>query len=167
VNESNGGKPLSGQEREVWQSALTLADALRSLVNLSVSATTGLSSADFLVLTRLEAAPEYRLTGLKALAAKLDWSASRLSHHLKRMNHRGLVHLDHDKNTGQLVISATEKSKEIMGQAITLHSAAVRRHFLELTTEQERATIIAISRRVQDRQRLSMQENGPAGSRAR
>jgi len=45
----------------------------------AVAPETGLSSADFLVLNRLKAAPEYRMEGLKALAAKLDWSPSRLS----------------------------------------------------------------------------------------
>jgi hypothetical protein len=67
-------EPLSGREREAWRAVLVLADTLRALVSGAVAPATGLSSADYLVLNRLSDAPENRLSGLKALAAKLNWS---------------------------------------------------------------------------------------------
>jgi len=116
---------LSDDERIAWQAALSTADGLRALVNSEFGPSTGLSSADFLVLTRLKVAPEYRMAGLKALAAKLDWSPSRLSHHLRRMKTRGLVELVHESG-GQLVVSATENAQQVMETASVLHARAVR-----------------------------------------
>jgi DNA-binding MarR family transcriptional regulator len=141
------GEPLSDGERIAWQSALSLADKLRVLVNGDVAPDTGLSSADFLVLTRLRVAPQYRMAGLKALAKKLEWSPSRLSHHLKRMKTRGLVELAHE-NAGQLVVSATETAQRIMETASGLHAQAVRRYFLSQATDDELQVIIQLAKRV-------------------
>lgn len=140
--------PLTESERTAWQSALTMADTLRSLVSQEVNPMTGLSAGDFLVLGRLDAAPEHRLAGLKALAAKLGWSASRLSHHLKRMSRRGLVDLGHAEATGQLVISATDAGRETMRTARVLHAAAVRRHFLSVLTEDELRMLTEIAQKI-------------------
>jgi len=141
------GELLSDDERIAWQAALSTADGLRALVNSEFGPSTGLSSADFLVLTRLKVAPEYRMAGLKALAAKLDWSPSRLSHHLRRMKTRGLVELVHESG-GQLVVSATENAQQVMETASVLHARAVRRYFLSQATDDELRVIVQLAERV-------------------
>ncbi|MER8066926.1 ArsR family transcriptional regulator [Streptomyces sp. NPDC094034] len=141
------GELLSDGERLAWQSALSMADMLRSLVNGAIAPETGLSSADFLVLTRLRVAPEYRIAGLKALAAKLEWSPSRLSHHLKRMRTRGLVDLVHESD-GHLVVSATEAAQRTMERATVLHARAVRRYLLSQVTDAELGVIVQVAARV-------------------
>ena len=139
--------PLSDDERLAWSSALLLADTLRTLVSAAVAPETGLSSADFLVLNRLKAAPEYRMEGLKALAAKLDWSPSRLSHHLKRMKTRGLVELAHAAD-GQLVVNATDEAVRIMEKATALHAQAVRRHLLSQASADELRVVVELAKRI-------------------
>lgn len=62
-------EPLSDGERAVWRAALALGDDLRALVTGGLTPRTGLSQPDFLVLTRLQLAPEFRTAGLKALVA--------------------------------------------------------------------------------------------------
>ena len=51
---------------------------------------TDLSQADYAVLVNLSEAPEGRLRGF-ALAQGMQWEKSRLSHHLTRMERRGLI----------------------------------------------------------------------------
>jgi DNA-binding MarR family transcriptional regulator len=142
-------EPLSEREREAWRAALVLADSLRSLVSGVVTPATGLSSADYLVLNRLNDAPERRVSGLKALAAKLNWSASRLSHQLKRMGSRGLVERVHDGATGQLIMTATPMAEQTMRVATALHNEAVRRYFLAVATDEELGVLIDLAKRIQ------------------
>jgi len=140
---------LSMLELEAWRSALVLADTLRALVSGAYSASTGLSAPDYLVLTRLSAAPENRLSGLKSLAAKLGWSASRLSHQLKRMSGRGLVDRVYEQDTGQLTITATPAAEEALRLARALHDVAVREHLLAIATPEELRVIWSLAGRVQ------------------
>jgi len=141
-------QPLSEAERAAWRATLVLADTLRGLVSSAYSPTTGLSSPDYLVLTRLSTAPERRLSGLKALAEKLGWSASRLSHQLKRMGTRGLVDRVYEHDTGQLTITATPAAEEAMRVATALHDQAVREYLLAAATDEELRVIVDLSRRV-------------------
>lgn len=151
-------EPLSAREREAWRSALMLADSLRSLVSGVVTPATGLSSADYLVLNRLNDAPENRVSGLKALAAKLNWSASRLSHQLKRMGSRGLVERVYEEGTGQLTMTATPMAEQTMRVATALHNEAVRRYFLSVASEEQLQVVIDLAARIQA-QRTS--QDGP------
>ena len=50
----------------------------------------GLSPGDYAVLLALKEADDHRLRS-SALAATIDWERSRLSHHLGRMERRGLI----------------------------------------------------------------------------
>jgi len=141
-------EPLSGRELEGWRAVLALADSLRGLVGGTVASSTGLSSADYLVLTRLNGAPENRLSGLKALAAKLNWSASRLSHQLKRMGARGLVERVYEDGSGLLTMTATPLAEQNMRVATALHDEAVRRYFLSIATDTELQVVIDLAARV-------------------
>ncbi|WP_344582657.1 ArsR family transcriptional regulator [Streptomyces lunalinharesii] len=147
-------EPLSDRERAAWSAALSMADDLRALVSGTLTPETGLGQADFLVLTRLQAAPEYRLAGLKALAAKLEWSPSRLSHHLKRMKTRGLVELAYEAD-GQLIVNATDAAVRTMETAAVLHARAVRRFFLSEVTEDEREVVVELARRIRTQRAAS------------
>jgi len=126
-----------------------LADSLRSLVSGVVTPATGLSSADYLVLNRLNDAPQNRISGLKALAAKLNWSASRLSHQLKRMGTRGLVERVYEAGTGQVTMTATPMAEQTMRVATALHNEAVRRYFLSVASEEELQVVIDLAKRIQ------------------
>ncbi|MEU9713853.1 hypothetical protein [Streptomyces sp. NPDC047976] len=66
-------------------------------------------------------APEYRMAGLKALAAKLEWSPSRFSHHLRRMHTRGLADLAYEAD-GQLAVGATGEAARITETATLQHA---------------------------------------------
>ena len=65
----------------------------------------GLSEADYDVLSDLSETPQGRLR-LRELADRMLWSRSRLSHHLTRMQQRGLVTREEcaDDGRGSMVV---------------------------------------------------------------
>jgi DNA-binding MarR family transcriptional regulator len=81
---------LDDDEQRVWRSYLRMAGRLSAHLNRQLQADSELSLADFDVLVHLTDVPERRLRVVE-LARELEWEKSRLSHHVARMERRGLV----------------------------------------------------------------------------
>ncbi|OLR94383.1 MarR family transcriptional regulator [Actinokineospora bangkokensis] len=81
--------PTKDQLR-VWRDYIETAEALRSLLGSRLQGESGISSADYQVLLALSEA-EGRNLRSSALAELIGWERSRLSHHLGRMEKRGLL----------------------------------------------------------------------------
>ncbi|WP_051341359.1 MarR family winged helix-turn-helix transcriptional regulator [Pseudonocardia spinosispora] len=139
---------LDPTERQVFRSVLAITDTLRGRVGAEVRPVTGLSVAEFLVLSRVDEFPGHSYSGLKALATKLDWSASRLSHQLARMESRGLVTREHDSDTGHVRVTVTPDARELLEKHTALHARAVRRHLLAHLTEDESAVFVRVAARL-------------------
>ncbi|MCJ7840922.1 MarR family transcriptional regulator [Lederbergia sp. NSJ-179] len=95
---------------------------------------TGLSDGDFGILDRLDLYGNGKLRQ-QELADSMDWTKSRLSHHLTRMERRDLVlrrPLETDRGV-QVIITATGKSA--LDDARPIVSMAIRKHFLDLLTD--------------------------------
>jgi DNA-binding MarR family transcriptional regulator len=74
----------------VWRSWLQASSQLEAHLGRRMQADGDISMSDFAVLVPLSEAPEARLRAF-ALGRELQWEKSRLSHHLSRMERRGLV----------------------------------------------------------------------------
>lgn len=87
-----GSEPpwLSSVELQAWQGLMHMSAQLNARLNRQLEEDQGISLADCEVLGRLRAAPQRRLR-IGELGATLAWEQSRLSHHLARMEKRGLV----------------------------------------------------------------------------
>ncbi|MEY2424216.1 MAG: hypothetical protein QOI95_4283 [Acidimicrobiaceae bacterium] len=98
---------------------------------------TGLSGADYEVLVNLSEAPAGRLRAFQ-LGAATGWEKSRLSHHISRMEDRGLVKREScptDSRGAFVVMSAA--GRKAIEAAAPLHVEHVRRWFIDsLTSEQ-------------------------------
>lgn len=81
---------LNDSEQQVWRSFLTASHRLESHLARRMQVQADLSMADFGVLVQLTEAEHGRLRAFE-LGRALDWEKSRLSHHLTRMERRGLV----------------------------------------------------------------------------
>jgi DNA-binding MarR family transcriptional regulator len=81
---------LAPVERAAWFSYMRLQLRLRYELNRQLQTDSGVSLADFDVLVALTSDPD-SVMGVSALAARIGWERSRLSHHLKRMSDRRLV----------------------------------------------------------------------------
>ena len=81
---------LDDHEQQVWRSFLTATSRLEGHLSRRMQSDGDISMADFGVLVQLSEAPEGRLRAFE-LGRALQWEKSRLSHHLTRMERRGLV----------------------------------------------------------------------------
>ena len=108
----------------------------------------GLSEADYDVLSTLSEKPE-GCWRARDLATRLLWSTSRLAHHVRRMEQRGLVARQPcaDDARGAL-ISLTQQGKATLHQAAPPHVASVRRHMIDLLTADEVAALDTIAAKV-------------------
>lgn len=145
---TDGEPALDPAESRLVRSVFSIVDTTRGRVAGDVRPITGLTTADFLVLSRLQEFPDHSYSGLKALAAKLEWSASRLSHQLSRMEARGLITRERDDAPGQVRITATPDARALQEQHAALHSRAVRRHLLAHITPDEAAVFLRVADRL-------------------
>ena len=101
----------------------------------------GLSDADYDVLSNLSESQGHRQR-LNDLAAQMLWSSSRLSHHISRMQKRGLVTRDDDPSDARgAVIVLTEGGWDEIRRVAPLHVESVRRNFIDLLSQAQIETL--------------------------
>jgi DNA-binding MarR family transcriptional regulator len=84
---------LSRSQLRTWLAYMGVQQRLGYEMNRQLQADSALSLADYDVLNALSAVPGGCLQ-VSALAARIGWERSRVSHHAKRMQTRGLVNCD-------------------------------------------------------------------------
>ncbi len=108
----------------------------------------GLSLADFDVLVQLTDQPEPRMR-VGELGQALQWEKSRLSHHLARMQRRGLVLREDcpDDARGAYIV-LTEQGRTAIEQAAPTHVETVRELVFDPLTADEVDTLASIADRI-------------------
>src|SRR5687768_10781377 len=81
---------LSPSQTTIWANYQRLRLRLSERLNRELTQKTGLSEADFEILTALTETSDETVRAL-TLRCGLEWEKSRLSHQLKRMEARGLI----------------------------------------------------------------------------
>ena len=127
---------------------------MRTLLDLQIARDlnrdSGLSDTDYDVLSTLSERPDGRWRA-GDLAAQLLWSTSRLSHHVGRMEQRGLVAREPCPGDARgALITLTGHGEAILRQAAPPHVASVRRNMIDLLTGDEIAALDAIAGKVID-----------------
>jgi DNA-binding MarR family transcriptional regulator len=134
---------LSASEQSLWRGFLAWSEVVTALVGRDLFNATGLSRPDFEVLVRLYEAPGSTLTQ-RDLGESLGWSPSRLSHQLDRMEARDLV-TRVDAGIGRLRdVGLTQDGAQEIGEAVRVHAAAVRAHFLGPLEDHEKQALTAV-----------------------
>lgn len=119
-----------------------------SAVARELTRDTGLSMPDYQVLSALSEAQDHRRR-LTELAARMQWSASRLSHHVTRMEQRGLVtRADCTEDLRAAYVVLTDTGWAAIEAAAPDHVASVRNHLIDVLTPEELATITIIGEKV-------------------
>jgi DNA-binding MarR family transcriptional regulator len=98
---------------------------------------TGLSMADYTVLSNLVEAEgrRWRITGL---ADHMQWSQSRLSHQILRMEERGLVRREPTvEDRRGTTVALTRDGLRAIAAAAPSHFRSVRRHMIDLLDEHQ------------------------------
>jgi DNA-binding MarR family transcriptional regulator len=81
---------LDGDQQRTWLAYIRVQLRLSYEMNRQLLADSGMSLADYDVLTALSVAEDGRMQ-ITVLAAQIGWERSRVSHHVRRMSARGLV----------------------------------------------------------------------------
>src|SRR3954449_3671739 len=117
---------LTDDEQQAWRGLLQMTSRLDARLNRELQQTSGLSLADYDVLVLLSETPDGRLRMFQ-LIEDLQWEQSRLSHHIARMERRGLVVREEcttDRRGAFVVL--TDAGRDAIERAAPGHVAAVR-----------------------------------------
>ena len=110
----------------------------------------GLSGADYKVLHPLSQAPDGLLRA-REICTEIGWDRSRLSHHLTRMEKRGLVTREEcSEDARGLMVRLTDAGRKAIEHAAPNHADAVRRSFFDLISKKELETLASVFDRVLD-----------------
>src|SRR3954453_3260111 len=135
---------LSADDQQLWRRWLRLNALLPAVLHRELQADAGLSLPDFDVLVQLTDSAEERVR-VSDLARGLHWERSRVSHHVTRMERRGLVAREEcrDDGRGAFVVLTPEGSAAIE-QAAPAHVATVRRLVFDAVTPQEMEVLAGV-----------------------
>lgn len=130
---------LTEPEQRAWRALQQFGAPLAAALNRQLLAESALSSADYHVLVVLTET-EGGVLRAGELGRETGWEKSRLSHHLKRMEARGLVRRDECLTDGRgLLVRITPAGRQAIDEAAPGHVAAVRDLVIDaLTPEQLR-----------------------------
>ena len=122
-------RKLTLSQQRAWLSYMQVYHRLEYEMNRQLQTDSGLSLSDYTVMNALSHAPNHRLQ-LSSLAITIGWELSRLSHHLQRMQKRGLVARlpsDTDGRASDAVL--TDLGWTTLKGAAPAHAASVVRMF--------------------------------------
>ena len=142
---------LAGDEQQLWRRWLQLNAELPGVLHRELQADAGLSLSDFEVLVTLTETPERRVR-VTDLARELNWERSRVSHHVTRMERRGLVERSECRDDGRGAwVVLTEHGHSAIDRAAPGHAATVRRLIFDDLTPQELKVMSRVIDKVLDR----------------
>ncbi|MFN0029489.1 MAG: MarR family winged helix-turn-helix transcriptional regulator [Acidimicrobiales bacterium] len=140
---------LSAAERQAWRNFSLMQFQLSALLGREL-APSGLSFQDYSVLAALSDEPDGQMR-LVELGRGLGWEKSRISHHITRMEQRGLVaRVRCPSDRRGWFVTMTEDGRKTIATAAPQHVATVRRQFIDLISAQQLATLDEIARTVLD-----------------
>jgi DNA-binding MarR family transcriptional regulator len=157
---STAARPrMTSGELAIWRALIETTAELSRILSAQLQES-GLSAADYQVLLALTEADGKQLRSSQ-LAANIDWERSRLSHHLARMERRGLV-----ARTGCATdsrgaeVSLTDEGARTFRRASAPHLRAIKKYFADALTPGQFAALDDVLRAVR-----SHLDAGPGAAR--
>ncbi|TWP46901.1 MarR family transcriptional regulator [Lentzea tibetensis] len=142
---------LDAGQQQAWRAYLRMQGELNARLSRDLQANSDLSMADFAVLVHLTDVPDGRVRVLE-LARNLHWEKSRISHHIGRMEKRGLVRRENCRSDGRgAFVVLTDEGREAIEAAAPRHVEQVRELMFDNLTDEEVAVLARISQRVVDK----------------
>jgi DNA-binding MarR family transcriptional regulator len=142
---------LTEAEQHAWRGYIAMQAQLTAQLGRQLQTDSDLSHSDFAVLVQLTDTPEGRVR-IFELARALQWEKSRLSHHLARMQKRGLVAREECRSDARgAFIVLTPAGRGAIEEAAPKHVETVRRLVFEELTPAQVEALGEISHRILDR----------------
>ncbi len=140
---------LAEHELQAWRNLNIMYSQLSGLLARELAGS-GLSYPDYLVLAMLSDLPDQRVRPSE-MGCLLGWEKSRVSHHVARMERRGLVGRERCPTDQRgWFIAMTDTGRAAIAAAAPEHVEAVRRHAIGLLTDDEIATLDRICQKILD-----------------
>jgi DNA-binding MarR family transcriptional regulator len=142
---------LTTEELRIWRDFIETAETLRTELASRMQSESGLSPGDYAVLLALSEAPGRQLRS-SDLAATIGWERSRLSHHLGRMERRGLIHREEcatDSRGAEIVLDPT--GAQAFRRASLPHLRAVRELFVNALTPTQLTAAAEVAKALRER----------------
>jgi DNA-binding MarR family transcriptional regulator len=136
--------PTSG-ELASWRAFIETSERMRGAIGSRLQSDSGLSTGDYAVLLSLSEATNNRVRSSE-LAATIGWERSRLSHHLGRMEQRGLIGRENcltDSRGAEAVL--TPEGAAAFRRASGPHLHAIQELFVSALTAEQLDTLGEIS----------------------
>jgi DNA-binding MarR family transcriptional regulator len=128
---------MTVRELATWRALLDTTAELRRILGAQLLQESNLSPADYQVLLALSEADGNRLRSSE-LAASIDWERSRLSHHLARMDRRGLIRRDDCATDSRgAEVSLTDAGAGLFRAATAPHLRAIKKNFADALTPEQ------------------------------
>ena len=139
---------LTQRQEHAWRTYRQMQMLLSAQLAADLARDSGLSEPDYDVLSTLSEKHGERWP-LRDLAAKMLWSRSRLSHHLTRMEQRGLVaRRDDPHDLRGCMVVLTPHGQKTLEEAAPFHVESVRTHLIEVLTDDEVDQVARIAAKV-------------------
>jgi DNA-binding MarR family transcriptional regulator len=135
---------LSAEDEQLWRRWLRLNALLPGALHHGLQADAGLSLTDFDVLVQLTDSDDGRIR-VSDLARALTWERSRVSHHVTRMERRGLVRREERADDGRgAYVVLTADGRSAIERAAPAHVRTVRRLVFDVLTPEELAIMSTV-----------------------
>lgn len=145
-----GPRWLDEREAHLWHGYRHLNQRLYGALEDQLLRDAGLSAADYHVLVPLSEAPTGVLRA-RDLGNEIGWDRSRLSHHVSRMEKRGLVVREECSEDGRgSMVRLTAAGRKAIEGAAPEHTETVRRFFFDLLSDHELDTLTRVFDRLLD-----------------
>ena len=135
---------LTEDEQRAWLGYRRMTRQLEARLARDLQQASGLSMQDYDVLSALTGATQHRCTA-KDLGGHLFWSPSRLSHHLDRMQKRGLVAREPSGDGRGTDVTLTEAGLAAIEAAAPGHVNSVREVFIDRLSARELTALRRLS----------------------
>src|SRR6266566_9067437 len=140
---------MTSRELAIWRSLVDTTAELRRILGAELQESS-LSPADYQVLLALSEADGKRMRSSE-LARTIDWERSRLSHHLGRMERRGLIRReDCAADSRGAEVTLTAEGARVFRRATAPHMRSIKRHFADALTHAQFAALADILRSLQN-----------------
>ncbi|MDQ1545129.1 MAG: hypothetical protein QOH69_33 [Actinomycetota bacterium] len=132
-------------ELSAWRGFIEASERMRVIMGSRLQTDSGLSTGDYSVLLSLTESPDNRVRSSE-LATKVGWERSRLSHHLGRMEQRGLIRREEcltDNRGAEACLTAA--GADAFRRASAPHLHAVQELFVSALSPEQLDAVAEIS----------------------
>lgn len=139
---------ISASQLAAWESYQRMRVLLAGRINRELARKTGLSEADYEILSALTKTSAESMRVL-ALRCGLAWEKGRLSHQLRRMEARGLLTREEcvEDNRGTIV-RVTEAGRRLAAEARVCYEQAVKCYVTDVLTPEQMQALGSIAKTI-------------------